>query len=315
MTRTIVIVGASLGLGRAAARTLARDPANRVIVAGRDLARTTAAVPGATAALRVDLADLADVRRFTDELAAHGPIHAIICNAGIQTTKPPAFTRDGFEETFAVNHLAHVAIVMRALPFLAPGARVVFIGSGTMDPADRGARRFGFRGGRYTDARSLAAGAGDPTVGDAQRGKDRYATSKQCNLLAVNAIARRVPAERLAVFALDPGLMPGTGLARDRSWIERLGWHTILRALPGTSSARRSGKALAWLATDRSLAGATGRYYDYRRRELEPPAPCRRADWADELYDGCLALAGIATDPLARYSVIMPSTTAVGGAM
>jgi NAD(P)-dependent dehydrogenase (short-subunit alcohol dehydrogenase family) len=297
VTSPFVVVGASTGLGRATALRLLRDN-HRVLVAGRDLARTQAAVPAATA-LRVDLSDLADVRRFTAELATHGPLAGIICNAGVQIVGPLTRTRDGHEETFGVNHLAHFAIVVGAAAALAPGARVLFVGSSTLDPDDRGARMFGFRGGRYTTARELAAGDGDPAVDDAQRGLDRYATSKLCNLLAMDAIARRT--QKLAVFSLDPGLMAGTGLARDRGFFTRVMWHTVARLipLPGSSSARRSGAAMAWLATDPSLAGTTNRYFDYRRRELARCALAKRQDWADELYTTSLALAGFTADPLA----------------
>jgi NAD(P)-dependent dehydrogenase (short-subunit alcohol dehydrogenase family) len=292
-----VVVGASTGLGRATALRLLRD-GHRVLVAGRDVARTEAAVPTATA-LRVDLTDLADVRRFTAELVGHGPLAGIICNAGVQVVGPITRSRDGHEETFAVNHLAHFAIVLGAAAALAPAARVLFVGSSTLDPDDRGARMFGFRGGRYTTARELAAGDGDRAVSDAQRGLDRYATSKLCNLLAMDAIARRT--QRFAVLALDPGLMAGTGLARDRGLATRIMWHTVARLLPlpGSSSARRSGAAMAWLATDASLAGTTNRYFDYRRRELERCAIAKRQDWADELYTASVALAGLAGDPLA----------------
>jgi NAD(P)-dependent dehydrogenase (short-subunit alcohol dehydrogenase family) len=293
MTKRFVIVGASTGLGRATATALVRAGAD-VIVAGRDLERTRAAVPAASAALRVDLADLSDVARFASEL--HGPIDGLICNAGVQTAGERRTTRDGFEETFAVNHLAHFSIVMRLAAQLVDGGRVVFVGSGTHDPGERFARRFGFRGGRYTSARELATGDGDPAADMAQRGLDAYATSKQCNLLAMRAIAARTT--RFSTFAIDPGLMPGTNLARDRSWIERFAWNTIMRAMPGTSSARRSGRALAWIATSASLAGTTGRYFDYRRRDIEPHAIAVRDDWADELYAGSLELLGIA-DPLA----------------
>jgi len=291
MPKRFVIVGASTGLGRATATALVRDGFD-VVVAGRDIERTRAAVPGASEALQVDLADLADVARFATEL--RGPIDGIVCNAGVQAVERRT-TRDGVEETFAVNHLAHFSIVMRLVPQLADGARVIFVGSGTLDPDDRGARRFGFRGGRYTTAHELAIGNGDPSVDEAQRCRDAYATSKQCNLLTMSAIARRTT--RFSTFTIDPGLMPGTALARDRSWIERLAWNTVMRALPGTSSARRSGGALAWLATDGSLAGTTARYFDYRSREIEPPAIARRDDWADELYTGSLALLALA-DPL-----------------
>jgi NAD(P)-dependent dehydrogenase (short-subunit alcohol dehydrogenase family) len=293
---TYVIVGASTGLGRATARILVRD--HRVIIAGRDVEQLRAAVPGAAEALRVDLRDLGDARRFADELIALGPIHGLVCNAGVQHVAAQPPTRDGHDETFAVNHLAHFAIAMRLASgaAFAPDARLVWIGSGTLVPGDRGARMFGFRGGRYTSARELAAGAGDPSASEAQRGRDAYATSKLCNLLAMNAIARRAPAQRLATFALDPGLMPGTGLARGRSAIERFAWTTVMRGaglvMPGASSASRSGRALAWLVTSPALAGTTGRYFDYRRRERTPCAIARDAAHADELYTAGLELCG-----------------------
>lgn len=251
MTKTIAIIGATTGLGRATARVLARD--HHVIACGHDVARTRAAVPRAAEVLRVELTDLADVRRFADELAAPGVhIDALICNAGVQAHGEPQFTRDGFEETFAVNHLAHFAIATRLAPLL---GRVVFVASGTHDPRDRLARvLFGFRGGRYTGARALAAGEGDHGVDDVQRARDRYATSKLCNLRTVDALARR----GVAAVALDPGMMPGTQLARAYGPFARLAWHTIMRAaalvLPGASSVGRSSRALAWLARARARA-------------------------------------------------------------
>ncbi len=284
---TYVIVGASTGLGRATAARLART--HRVIVAGRDVERTRAAVPGAAAVLPVDLADLADTHRFARELAALGPIAGLVCNAGGQDSGAPTTTRDGFESTFAVNHLAHFAIVQDLHPAFVPAARVIWIGSGTLEPT--GAKLFGFRGGRYTTAAQLARGEGDPAVSDAQRARDRYATSKLCNLLAMAAVARHAPA--LATFAFDPGLMPGTGLARQQPALARLAWTTIMRPLgwlmPGASSPARSARALVWLLTTPDVAGTTGRYFDYRRREL-PWTGSARMDWAEDLYATSTAL-------------------------
>ncbi len=289
MTKTYVIVGASTGLGRATARKLAADPSHRVIVAGRDVARTRAAVPGVADVLGVDLSDLAGTVRFADALAALGTIDGLICNAGVQDAGAPTFTRDGHESTFAVNHLAHFAIATRVAPIT---ARIVLIGSGTHDPTDRSGRMFGFRGGRYSDARSLAAGAGDPTVDDAQRARDRYATSKLCNLLTVEALARRGHDAR----SFDPGLMPGTGLARDRNWLARFAWHTVMRVaarvIPGASSIRRSSTALAWLVAQ----PASPPHVDYRRRAIEPWSGVGRLDWSEELYATSLALVAAATN-------------------
>ena len=300
MARTFVIVGASTGLGRETARALARE--HRVIVAGRDVERTRAAVPDAHAVARVDLTDLGDVARFVAELTAHGPLDGVVCNAAIQDAGQPAVTRDGFEESFAVNHLAHFAIAMRVAPQLVPGGRIAFVGSDTFDPDDRASRRFGFRGGRYTSARALARGQGDETAGATQRARDRYATSKLCNLLTVDAIARRVPAARFSVFALNPGLMPGTGLARRQSAVVRLLWHTVLRfagmMMPGASTPARSGASLAWLMTEPTLSGTTGRYFNFHRQQITSWFGADRADWADDLYATSLELCGIAEDPL-----------------
>jgi len=301
MSQTFVIIGASTGLGHATARALARD--HRVIVAGRDVAKLRAAHPRAVAVLAVDLASLDDAKRFGRELANHGPIHGLALNAGGQDAGPPTRTRDGFETTFAVNYLAHFAIVMSALPALAPGARVVWVGSGTLEP--EAAKLFGYRGGRYTDARALAAGDGDPAVDDAQRAKDRYATSKLCDLMAMAAIARRT--DRIHTFAIDPGLMPGTGLARAYSAFSRLLWHTVLRAValvaPGMSSTSRSGRTYAWILASPALAGTTGRYIDYRRRELTWTGS-DRIDRQDELYATSLELCGFARDPLATAASV-----------
>ena len=275
--RTFVVVGASTGLGRAVARELARE--HDVIACGRDVDKTRAAVPGAKEVLRVDLTDLADVARLGDELATRGKLDGIICNAGVQTLGAPRFTRDHIEETFAVNHLAHYAIVTRLLPQL---GRVVFIGSASLDPRERAGRAFGFRGGVYTSANALAAGEGDPAVDDQQRAMDRYATSKLCNVLVTYALARR----GVDAFALDPGLMPGTGLARERNAFVRLLWNTVLRALapliPGASTIGRSGRALAWLAATPSISGDQ-RYYDYRRKPLDTWEGALREDWAADL--------------------------------
>ncbi len=275
-TRTFVVVGASTGLGRAAARQLARE--HRVIVAGRDVERTRSAVPGAEC-VRVDLTDLADVARLCTELPPE--IDGLVCNAGVQSAGALRLTRDHYEETFAVNHLAHFTIATRIA-----ARRVVFVASGTHDPSEPWARRLGFRGARYTDARSLAAGDGDPSVDDAQRGRDRYATSKLCNLLAMNALARR----GFDAYAFDPGLMPGTSLARDHGLAARIGWQTLRLAAigwPGVSTASRSGRALAWLVSEYR---GDARYLDYRRGPAAWTDDAQRADLADELYETSVAL-------------------------
>jgi NAD(P)-dependent dehydrogenase (short-subunit alcohol dehydrogenase family) len=277
MTSQYLIIGASTGLGRATARALARD--HHIIVAGRN----------AEADVSVDLRDLADVARAATELRTKGPFAGIVCNAGIQQA---GAATDKLGETFAVNHLAHFALVLH---LAGPGTRVAFIGSGTLDPDNAGARRFGFRGGRYTSAKQLAAGELDPAVDAAQNARDRYATSKLCNVLTVQALASR----GVDAFTFDPGLMPGTGLARNYNFFIRAVWNSVLKLVAmfmrGASTAKRSGAVLAHFMTTKDFS--RGAYYEFTRERLELPAVAQDRDHAEDLYATSLALAGFASDP------------------
>lgn len=285
--KTFVVTGVTSGIGLEAVRALAKDPGNRIVAGVRDprnAAALRAAAPARQLELReFDAASLESVRRFA---AGIGEWHGLGANAGLQIVGRLERSADGHELTFAVNHLANHCLIRGLLPKAAAGARVVVTASGTHDPVDRGARRFGFRGGVYTSARDLAEGSGDPAVSETQRGRDRYATSKLCVVLSVYEWARRE--QRAGFFAFDPGLVPGTGLARNRGVLTWL-WKNVLPvaalAMPGASTAPRSGAALAWMLTAGELAGQSGRHYDFSRRETPSSQDSRRLDWARDLHE------------------------------
>ena len=98
----------------------------------------------------------------------------------------------------------------------------------------------------------------------------RYSTSKLANIYFSYALARRLPGG-VTVNAFDPGLMPGTGLAREGSRPVRWLWynvlphlHWLLRLLVSHNihTQEESGAALARLVSDPALAGTTGRYFE-----------------------------------------------------
>ena len=159
----------------------------------------------------MDLASLTSVRAFVENVRAAGlpPLHAIVCNAGVQVVSGTEWTEDGVEMTFGVNHLGHFALVQGLLDELAHPARIVVVSSGTHDPS----KHTGMPDPSYTSAADLA----QPRAEQSHDGRRRYTTSKLCNVLFTYELDRRLGhgGQGVTVNAFDPGLMPGSGLARD----------------------------------------------------------------------------------------------------
>jgi NAD(P)-dependent dehydrogenase (short-subunit alcohol dehydrogenase family) len=270
--RTAIITGANSGLGLGCARALlAREENWHVVLAVRDRGRGEAALaqlggPERGTVLDLDLASLASVHRFTadERLAALPPLRALVCNAGIQVISGTRFTEDGIELTFGVNHLGHFAVVQGLLGRLAHPARIAIVASDTHDPA----RSSGMPAPRYTTAEALAHPEPDDS---AEAGRRRYTTSKLCNVMFAYELDRQLGhgTGGVTVNAFNPGLMPGSGLARDYGPVQRFAWRFVLpamRVLPQVRGTCQSGRHLAELAADSALEGVTGVYFDGRKQ-------------------------------------------------
>jgi NAD(P)-dependent dehydrogenase (short-subunit alcohol dehydrogenase family) len=125
--RTVVVTGASSGLGAYVARDLAAAGA-RVVLAVRDVAKGRAVadtIDGSTEVRPLDLADLASVRAFAD--AWSGDLDVLVNNAGIMAV-PKGRTADGFERQIGTNHLGHFVLTNLLLPHITD--RVVTVASG-----------------------------------------------------------------------------------------------------------------------------------------------------------------------------------------
>ena len=141
----VLVTGATDGLGRAVAASLARSGAT-VLLHGRSeerLAATLAEVPGARA-YRADLASLAEVRRLAAEVLEREPrLDVLVSNAGIGATVPGGGARmesaDGHELRFAVNYLAGYVLSRELVPLLARSApaRIVHVASAGQAPVRR----------------------------------------------------------------------------------------------------------------------------------------------------------------------------------
>ena len=142
--RTIVITGATDGLGKGLAEQLAPSGA-RLILHGRNDQKGQALLeelrPRATGELdwrRADLGSLDQVRELADSLSNEERIDVLVNNAGIGTARPRAESQDGYELTFQVNYLAPFLLTRRLLPLIersAP-ARIVNVTSAGQAPID-----------------------------------------------------------------------------------------------------------------------------------------------------------------------------------
>lgn len=277
----VLVTGPTRGLGRALVDVLAaRTPRPPLVLAGRTGTTELADALGARA-VALDLDRLAAVRD-----AAHGlvdlvrsgtvpPLGAVVANAGLQVTDRRRRSADGHELTFAVNVLAQHQLLRGLLPALAPGAHVVLVGSGT----HYGDRSMGLAAPpRWEDPRELARADVGDDAGLAVAGQRAYATSKLAVVLLAHAWQRRHPLLRVNVY--DPGLMPGTGLARAMSPTRQWLWRRVLpvlRVLPGVTTPRASARHLAALALGEAHPTLRGGYVDIGRETRSSPASYDRA--------------------------------------
>jgi NAD(P)-dependent dehydrogenase (short-subunit alcohol dehydrogenase family) len=293
---TVLITGASSGLGKAVARQLAGAGVDHLILPVRE-ARSGDVLRSEMESLgckkistpQLELASLKNVKRFiadfrTAELPA--TLQGLLLNAGTQSARELRFTEDGIESTFAVNHLAHYALFQGLYPQLTPTATVGWTGSGTHDPTLRAARVFGFRGAQYHTAMMLAAGQYPGAKSPEQAGRDAYATSKWCNILMARHFGGSEPGQR-RFFAFDPGLMPGTGLARQQRGLALAAWTYVLprlvRILPGASSPQRSGDIYCQLLRGQIVIAENGGYFDFTGKPIAPYLPDNVQSVTDDL--------------------------------
>ena len=235
-----LITGATSGMGLKTAKRLIAAGADHLITgtrkSGRDATLRRAIPEDKLTVLDLDLMSLASSRDFAaavqQTLEQRGErLSGMICNAGLQMIGPKTMTKDGVEATFAVNFLSHFLIVNALLSNLAAGGKVITIGSGTHNPDDPVAKAGGFRGATFPSAAAVAQGDLGTSGTDVALGQDRYATSKLCCILLAREMAQCHASDVAKFLCFDPGLMPGTNLARERPAFVRFVFKNVMPML------------------------------------------------------------------------------------
>ncbi len=277
--RTIVITGATSGIGRATALGLAPRGVSLIVVA-RDRERGDALIEelrqaGAGPGTRLVLADLArqdEVRRAAAAILAQAPrLDALINNAGVVHLER-RLTPDGHEATFAVNHLAYFLLTLLLLPRLRESApaRIVSVASNAHSFV-RGIH-FDDLGWEHARYRSLVV----------------YGHSKLANILFTRELGRRLAGSGVTAVCLHPGAV-ATGLGRDNGMVS-----DVIRKIISPFMRRpESGAATSLhLATLEDIEAHQGAYFS----DLKPRIPSRAARddaAAERLWRVSAALCGL----------------------
>lgn len=243
--QTILITGATDGIGRGTASALARQGAH-LVLHGRDrekLAAVRESIAAETGNDRLqsysgDFAVLTDVRRLGEAVADdHDGIDVLINNAGVGRDGPEdegrTLTADGFELRFQVNHLAPFLLEQLLLPRLkaAAPARIVNVASAAQAEID-------------FDDMMLEKG---------YSGMRAYSQSKLAMIMATFELAARLDPAEVTVNALHPGSLLDTKMVRE-------GFGTPMEPVETGIEAE------VHLATAPELAGVTGQYFDETRK-------------------------------------------------
>lgn len=297
---TVVMTGGTSGFGAVAADRLTRTGNTRLILGARRPASVGESI-------RLDLTELDSVRAFAAsvrERLGDTPVNALVLNAGLILPDATGRTVDGYETTFAVNHLAHYLLLRLLQPTLADSATVVLTTSGTHDPATRA----GLKPPRHADAELLAHPDRDPDRETRPRkaGEQAYTASKLCTVLTARSLSQHPDgqARRLTAVAYCPGQVFGTGLAKNLPLPLRTAWSLLgtpigrpLRRLNRDLNSRAAaGNTLADLALGLATPPNTATYCALRRAHLTWPDPselARKDELAQALWNDSARLVGL----------------------
>jgi NAD(P)-dependent dehydrogenase (short-subunit alcohol dehydrogenase family) len=268
--RTVLVTGATSGLGLATAQALAGMGARVILGAhsaqrGEDARRRVAAATGNDDVHLVvaDLSSQAAVIRMAEEIEGRfDRLDVLINNAGVDVGERRT-TVDGLELTFAVNYMAPFLLTNSLLGMLqaAAPARTLNVASS------------GYKGGRIEL---------DDLQGEGRfSGQRAYNNSKLALVLFTYELARRAADTGVTGNAVDPGFVRGTNIGRTLPF----GYQLIgVLMWPFMANVEKGADTAVWAATDPALASTTGTYFK-RRKQVATEAVTHDVELAARLWE------------------------------
>ncbi|ULA64302.1 MAG: Short-chain dehydrogenase/reductase sdr [Nitrospira sp.] len=269
--KVFLVTGATDGIGRAAVTEFARRGASVTLV-GRDKEKTERVVAELKAStgnenlayLLCDLSRMADVKRAAETFkATHDRLDVLVNNAGA-TFKKPVLGPDGYELTFAVNHLAYFQMTASLLGLIrkTPGARVVSTSSSMQTR------------GRLDLEKTPTSLEGT--------GPHAYATSKLANILFTKELQRQLSGTTATANCFEPGIVRTQfgGFGSDQGLLLNV---VYALAKPFSSTPEQGADSLIWLATSPEAASLRGTYIS-KRKPVTPSAQALDQKLAADLW-------------------------------
>ncbi|MEA5595154.1 protochlorophyllide reductase [Rivularia sp. UHCC 0363] len=282
---TVVITGASSGVGLYGAKALAKKGWH-VVMACRNLEKTQKVAnevgmsPDSYTIMHLDLASLNSVRQFVNTFRESGKsLDALVCNAAVYLPllKEPQRSEDGYELSVATNHLGHFLLCNLMLEDLQKSStdqpRLVILGTVTANPKELGGKIPIPAPPDLGDLKGFAEGFQAPIAminGKKFKAGKAYKDSKLCNVLTMRELHRRYHNSTKIVFtSLYPGCVAETALFRNHySLFQKIFPLFQKNITGGYVSEELAGERVAAVVAEPEY-NKSGSYYSWGNRQKE----------------------------------------------